>query len=126
MLIFPNEPESRHRYCLWTHGAARFLWLLLAIAIGAASWGWGDLNNHRLVVLTLLIILASHLLRALGSASWLSWMAMLVPRQLRGRYFGVRNSASSFTQLLCVPLGWFGCKFLSRRTRTRLRTGFVL
>ncbi|MGB3655068.1 MAG: MFS transporter [Rivularia sp. (in: cyanobacteria)] len=106
-----ERTESRHRYCLWTHGAARFLWLILAIAIGAASWGWGNLNNHRLVVLTLLIILASHLLRALGSASWLSWMAMLVPRQLRGRYFGVRNSASSFTQLLCIPLAGLAVSF---------------
>lgn len=96
--------DSRHSYCLWTHGAARFVWLLLAIAIGAASWGWGDLQNHQLVVITLLIILASHVLTALGNASWLSWMAMLVPRQLRGRYFGVRNSIASFTKLLCVPI----------------------
>ncbi len=96
--------DSRHRYCLWTHGAARFVWLFLAIAIGAASWGLGDLQNHQLVVLTLLTILASHVLIALGNASWLSWMAMLVPRQLRGRYFGVRNSIASFTRLLCVPI----------------------
>lgn len=101
---FSERTNSRHSYCLWTHGAARFVWLLLAIAIGVASWGWGDLQNHQLVVLTLLIILASHVLTALGSASWLSWMAMLVPRQLRGRYFGIRNSVSSFTKLLCVPL----------------------
>ena len=45
--------DSRHTYCLWTHGAARFVWLFLAIAIGAASWGWGDLHNHQLVVMTL-------------------------------------------------------------------------
>lgn len=96
--------DSRHSYCLWTHGAARFVWLFLAIAIGAASWGWGDLQNHQVVILTLLVILASHVLTALGSASWLSWMAMLVPRQLRGRYFGVRNSMASFTRLLCVPV----------------------
>ncbi|MGB6297958.1 MAG: MFS transporter [Rivularia sp. (in: cyanobacteria)] len=99
-----ERTDSRHTYCLWTHGAARFVWLVLAIAIGAASWGWGDLQNHQLVVLTLLIILASHVLSALGNASWLSWMAMLVPRQLRGRYFGVRNSFASFTILLYVPI----------------------
>ena len=101
---FSERIDSRHSYCLWTHGAARFVWLFLAIAIGAASWGWGDLQNHQLVVITLLIILASHVLTALGNASWLSWMAMLVPRQLRGRYFGVRNSLASFTKLLYVPI----------------------
>ncbi|MEO0934280.1 MAG: MFS transporter, partial [Cyanobacteria bacterium J06641_2] len=96
--------DSRHSYCLWTHGAARFIWFFLALAIGAASWGWGDLHNHQLVVLTLLTILASHVLTALGSASWLSWMAMLVPRKLRGRYFGLRNSLASFTKLIYVPI----------------------
>ena len=101
---FSERIDSRHSYCLWTHGAARFVWLFLAIAIGAASWGWADLQNHQRGVLTLLIILASHVLTALGSASWLSWMAMLVPRKLRGRYFGLRNSLASFTKLLYVPI----------------------
>ncbi|MBF2016109.1 MAG: MFS transporter [Rivularia sp. T60_A2020_040] len=101
---FSERTKSRHSFCLWTHGVARLIWLFLAIAIGMVSWGKSDLDNHQLVVLTLLTILASHVFTALGSASWLSWMAMLVPRQLRGRYFGVRNSISSFTRLLYVPL----------------------
>ena len=108
---FSERVNSRHSYCLWTHGAARFVWLILAIAIGMASWGWGDLNNHRLVVLTLLIILASNVLTALGNACWLSWMAMLVPRQLRGRYFGIRNSLASLTKLLYVPLAGIAVSF---------------
>ncbi|NEQ28656.1 MAG: MFS transporter, partial [Microcoleus sp. SIO2G3] len=32
------------------------------------------------------------------------WMATLVPRRLRGRYFGLRNSLASLTNLVCVPL----------------------
>jgi Na+/melibiose symporter-like transporter len=31
-------------------------------------------------------------------------MAVLVPRRLRGRYFGLRNSASNLTSLVAVPL----------------------
>ena len=111
-----ERTDSRHSYCFWTYGAARLLWLFLAVGIGAASWGWGDLQNHQLVVLTLLIILASHVLKALGSASWLSWMAMLVPRQLRGRYFGVRNSFASFTILLYVPIAGLIVSFWSGGT----------
>ena len=53
---------------------------------------------------TLGIILAAQVLLALGSASYLSWMGALVPHRLRGRYFGLRNCASTLTNLLCVTL----------------------
>ena len=101
---FSERTTSRHSYCLWTHGIARIMWLFLAVAIGLTTLGWSHFSNHQLVVLTLLIILVSHVVTALGSASWLSWMAILVPRKLRGRYFGLRNSLASFTQLLSVPV----------------------
>ena len=99
-----ERTTSRHIYCLWTHGIARMMWLFLVLAIAMTTWGWSNFSNHQLVVLTLLIILASHVLTALSTASWLSWMAMLVPRRLRGRYFGLRNSLASLTQLLSVPI----------------------
>jgi len=101
---FSERTNSRHSYCLWTFGAARFLWLFLAIAIGMVSLGWGGLSNDQLVILTLLTLLASFVLAALGSASWLSWMAILVPVRLRGRYFGIRNCIANLTKLLYVPL----------------------
>ncbi|MCG6133117.1 MAG: MFS transporter [Nostoc sp. LLA-1] len=97
-----EQTTSRFQYSLRTHGIARLLWLILVIAI--VGWSWRGFNPHHLVVLTLLIVLFSHLLGGLGSASWLSWLAMIVPRKLRGRYFGIRNSAASLTNLLCVPL----------------------
>lgn len=99
---FSERMTSRHSYCLWTHGVARLLWLILAIAI--FTTGWISWSHRQLVLLTLGIILASHFVTALGSASWLSWMAILVPRRLRGRYFGIRNSVSSLTNLLFVPI----------------------
>ncbi|RUS96407.1 hypothetical protein DSM107003_25040 [Trichormus variabilis SAG 1403-4b] len=37
----------------------------------------------------------------------MSWLAIIVPRRLRGRYFGIRNSATSLTNLLSVPLAGF-------------------
>ncbi|WP_017315097.1 MFS transporter [Mastigocladopsis repens] len=97
-----ERSTSRFWYCLCIYGPSRLLWLILAIGITMASWG--KINTHQLVVLTLLIVLMSNLLGALGGASWLSWMATLVPRRLRGRYFGLRNSVSSLTNLVCVPL----------------------
>lgn len=101
-----DRVTSRHWYCFWVYAPSRLLWLLLVGAIALA--GWASLDQQTLVLLTLAIVLVSHFVGALGSAAWLSWLATLVPRRLRGRYFGIRNSAASLTNLLSVPLlGWF-------------------
>ena len=103
---------SRFRYSLWTNGPARLVWLILVLGIVAFSWGL--VNSHQLVILTLGILVVSNLFNGLGGASWLSWMAQIVPRRLRGRYFGLRNSVGSLTNLICVPLAglaiskWYG------------------
>ncbi|WP_448269048.1 MFS transporter [Nostoc sp. DSM 114159] len=107
-----ERSTSRFQYSLRTHGIGRLLWLILVIGIVSASLG--VIDAHQLVILTLLIVLFSSLLGGLGTASWLSWVAMIVPRRLRGRYFGTRNSAASLTNLICVPMAglvvshWYG------------------
>lgn len=97
-----DRTNSRHYYCLWIFGTARLLWLILVVAIGFISWSGGDL--HQLIIWTLGIVLVTHILESLGGSAWLSWMAVLVPHRLRGRYFGLRNSAASLTNLVGVPL----------------------
>ena len=99
---FSERTTSRHQYCLWIYGISRLPWLLLVVGIGLASWG--QMNPHQLVIWTLSILVATYFLGALGSASWMSWMAALVPQRLRGRYFGIRNSAASLTNLIAVPM----------------------
>ncbi|AFY45881.1 MFS transporter [Nostoc sp. PCC 7107] len=107
-----ERTTSRFRYALGIYGTARLVWLILAIAI--AVFSWGGISSQQLVLMTLLIVLATHLLGGLGCASWMSWLAMIVPRRLRGRYFGIRNSAVSLTNLICLPLAglvvshWYG------------------
>jgi MFS family permease len=107
-----ERSTSRFLYSLRTYGIGRLLWLILVIGIAMFSWGW--LDSDQLVLLSLLILVSSHLLGGLGTASWLSWIAMLVPRQLRGRYFGLRNSVSNFTELVTLSLAglaisnWYG------------------
>jgi MFS family permease len=101
-----ERTTSRFNYALWTYGISRLLWIGLVVAIWMA--GLGLVDSHQLIILTLIIVLATNLLGGLGSASWLSWMAEIVPRRLRGRYFGIRNTISSFTNFVCVPLGGVG------------------
>jgi MFS family permease len=99
---FSERITSRFRYSIWTYGNSRILWLILVIGIIGASLG--RVNYQQLQILTLFILLFSHLLNALGYSSWLSWLAIIVPRRLRGRYFGLRNSVVSLTNLTCIPL----------------------
>lgn len=96
---------SRRSFNLWIYGLSRLLWLILLLGIGLANWHY--IESHQLIMWLLGVVLISHVFGALGSASWLSWMAVLVPSRLRGRYFGFRNSAVSLTNLISVPLaGW--------------------
>jgi MFS family permease len=104
--------SSRYQYSLLIYAPSRLIWLILVICIAAFSQKL--INSQQLVILTLLIVFMSHLWGGLGSASWLSWMATLVHRRLRGRYFGIRSSIASLTNLICVPLAglavshWYG------------------
>jgi MFS family permease len=98
---FSEQTTSRHNYCLWIYGISRSLWVGLAIAI----FDMGRSHDAPfLIICALGVATFSSFLGALGSAPWLSWMAALVPRPLRGRYFGGRNSAATLTNLISVPL----------------------
>ncbi|WP_347272372.1 MFS transporter, partial [Leptolyngbya sp. FACHB-36] len=100
--FFGDRTNSRHNYCLWIYGPARLLWLILVAGIVLAQWN--KIPPEALIQWTLAIVFVSHVVGAFGSAAWLSWMATLVPRRLRGRYFGIRSSAASLTNLLSVPI----------------------
>lgn len=101
-----DRTTSRRLYSRWVYGISRLLWLPLAIAIIVFSWH--PAHPQQMIFATLAILFATHALGAIGSASWLTWLATLVPRQLRGRYFGFRNSTFSLTSLITLPfLGVF-------------------
>jgi MFS family permease len=93
---------SRRFYSLWVYGISRLLWLPLAIAI--LIFSKHPAHPQQMIVATLTVMMLTHVMGAIGSASWLSWLATILPRQLRGRYFGFRNSTFSLTSLIALPL----------------------
>ena len=97
-----DRTTSRHWYSISIFTPARLLWVILVPAIWLVKSS--QIAPHQLVLLTLGIMGVANFLEALGRASWVSWMAVLVPERLRGRYFGVRNSLLSLTNLIGVPL----------------------
>ncbi len=100
---FSEKTTSRHAYCLWIFGSARLLWLLPAA--GIFMYSHGSLTAQALTFLTMGVLTVSNILESIGCASWMSWMAVLVPGKLRGRYFSLRRSLSSLTALLTIPVG---------------------
>ncbi|PZO55643.1 MAG: MFS transporter [Phormidesmis priestleyi] len=100
---FSEKSTSRHLYCLLIYGTSRLLWLLPAA--GIFLFTHGAIDAHALSLLTLAVLTVSNILDAVGCASWMSWMAALVPARIRGRYFSLRRSLASLTALLTIPVG---------------------
>jgi MFS family permease len=100
-----DRSASRRNYCSSVNVPARFVWLVLVI--GIALYTQHLLDDRAMAIWTMVVVAVSHLLGGLGSATWLSWMAALVPSKLRGRYFGIRNTVSNLTSLIVVTIAGF-------------------
>ena len=103
--LLSNRTNSRHDYGIWTFLPSRLLWL--ALLIGIIFRDTIQDSSVQLVYLTLTLVVVSNILAALGSASWMSWLAALVPPQLRGRYYSVRNIVSNIASLISLPIASF-------------------
>lgn len=99
---FADRTQSRHWFTSCIFAISRLFWLILIL--GIVAFNLQLITANRLVLWTLGIVFITHFLGALGCPSWVSWMAELVPHRLRGRYFGLRNSAANLTNLLSIPL----------------------
>ncbi len=94
--------RSRQRYCLSVYLPSRLLWL--SLPIGIVLYSQQMIDKGTITLWTIVVVAFSYVLGGLGSAVWLSWMSALVPRRLRGRYFGIRNSAANLTGLIVIIL----------------------
>jgi MFS family permease len=97
--------NSRLRYCSSIYFPARFIWVFLLL--GIALYSYDIIDDRSMAIWTTIVVAVSHTIGGLGSATWLSWMAALVPRQLRGRYFSIRNTAINLTNLIVVAIAGF-------------------
>lgn len=97
-----DRMKSRHWYSVLIFGSSRLPWLTIVLGIWLVSSS--RIHPHDLVLWTLAIICLTNFLEALGRASFLSWLAVLVPDRMRGRFFGFRNSIVTSTNFIAVPL----------------------
>ncbi|MBD2778440.1 MFS transporter [Iningainema tapete] len=97
-----DRSTSFHWFSMFVFVPSRLLWVTLVPAIWFVTSS--HITGHQVVQLTLAIMLVTNIIEALGRAPWLGWTAVLVPRRLRGRYFGFRNSLLGLMTLISVPL----------------------
>ncbi len=76
----------RKQAFLWLAGIGRMMWTFTAMIPwmlpGARAWWWP---------MMLLSILFSWSCMQASAPAWMNWMSDVIPRQIRGRYFGLRN-----------------------------------
>ncbi len=70
----------------------RLMWIPIIIVPSYLVWNSPDENTRELALwIFLSMMLVMHAGQAVGGPAWLNWMADLVPRRIRGRYFARRR-----------------------------------
>jgi MFS family permease len=91
---------KRRNWVRWFSGMSRMLWLPMALVPLL------ELSIPHIWVFLGLFGLA-HLLMQSGVPAWITWMADLVPKRIRGRYFSQRNRLAGSFAIACSLGGGF-------------------
>ncbi len=89
-----NIFSSRKKLVLYSAFLQALVWLLI---IGVSCF---TKNVWVLIILSSLYFIFG----AIGGPAWNSWMGDLVPEEMRGRYFGMRNRTVGFFSFLMVSI----------------------
>ena len=89
--------------------SARILWLPIVILV----FIFHDTDPSLLLMMFLILFILYHTLGSMSGVAWLSWMAGLVPEEIRGRFFGLRNSVMGLVTIVITLIGgrfldWYG------------------
>lgn len=79
--------NQRKRMVIWFALLSRAIWLVVIIASLLLALD----QPATLLLILILVVLSHHVLASITGIAWLSWMAVLVPDEIRGRFFGLRN-----------------------------------
>jgi len=107
-----EKHQQRKQLVLFSASTARALWIPIVLS----SFLLADSKPALVLNLLILLIISYHIFAHISGVSWLSWMSTLVPDEIRGRYFGLRNSALGLFTLLSTILGgyyldWFKAEY---------------
>lgn len=112
---------GRKKVWFWSSAIARVTWLPVLIAallpISPASLK---------ILIVLCLILFSCACNSVSSVSWLSLMSDLVPEDIRGRFFGIRNMLCSAAGMMALVLFGNSLDYLKSHFQEGLALGFSI
>ncbi len=119
--IYERAGAARATITRRTLLAARLLWVVPA---GLALWGPRD---GAALTFYLVVVFVSAVLSTTGAHGWTSWMVDLVPRRVRGRYFGFRSAVGTTVAIVVgVGGGWLLDVLEARRGGLGFATVYLL
>ena len=119
--IYERAGAARAAITRRTLLAARLLWV-----VPAALALWGPRDGAALTFY-LAVVFVSAVLSTTGAHGWTSWMVDLVPRRVRGRYFGFRSAVGTTVAVAVgVGGGWLLDALEARRGGLGFATVYLL
>lgn len=105
--LLVERTGDRKRLFLDCHFLQRGLWFVIAAApLVMISW-YGEAAMPRAVTLFLALVFLMYAAGATGGPAWVSWMADVVPKRVRGAYFARRRMWGISTAVpTAVLIGW--------------------
>lgn len=79
---------------------SRFLWAVLAL-VPFVFWP-GHGGSTAAVAVALVLLFITNFLAHLATPPWWTWMGDLIPRRIRGRYFGKRSQITTGIQIVAI------------------------
>ncbi|MEO0076388.1 MAG: MFS transporter, partial [candidate division WOR-3 bacterium] len=111
-----NYLQARKPLTVLTSGIGRALFIIPVVLL--------FLQIKLSISFLLLLIGIFNALLTIANNSWLSWMSDLVPKEIRGRYFGIRNTATGVVGMI---VSFTGAKLLdSFKAQGKNSLGFVI
>uniref|UniRef100_A0A7C6EDM1 MFS transporter n=1 Tax=candidate division WOR-3 bacterium TaxID=2052148 RepID=A0A7C6EDM1_UNCW3 len=114
--ILVNKLKERRRPTVLTSGLARGLFLIPAVML------W---FNYKMGIGSFLVLVGIvNGLLTIANNIWIGWMSDLVPKGMRGRYFGIRNTILGFVGMV---ISFSGARLLDYfKGLNQSATGFAL
>lgn len=101
--VLVEKFHSRKILSITFAAVARSVWIIMVLGSFYIAM---DLRSYTLSLL-IVITACSQFFGSVSGVAWLSWMASLVPEEIRGRYFGLRNSVLSIVTISSTIIGGY-------------------